>query len=582
MFMVAVTRAPLETATFQGYTITSQACPSFTVSFLYNNKFTSYRANADETALTLGLTQQADSAGLSIRCSLKRRDGYHILSIRNPTVLGRYLYYSFNAEGEFFCSPRIGLLRAAGVRLQENPDVIPEFMVYRHATPPESLFANIKALPQGGTIKINIQHALTAKVHGSFAPDFIASGRRPFTDEAARETKSLLRASIENLRSSTPHYFLFSGGLDSSILFALGREHLAIRDAYSTSYPFEPETTNSEEKYALSAAKAFGANHHYLRSSNADFLFGFLEAIAEAELPVDHLQSVMIYLLFKHKMSDGSGVIVTGTGADSIFGTSTHSRVFEFTRRPGFYSLLRRSSLVWLMRAASGILGKGKARIDFIEKTRRIHSDYDDPDNLVWELSRYGSEKWVSAYYGVDRRKIIQNRLELVKAVPNAEVLDILSLLALTADSSAAQAIWASLAESTGHLLYFPYLDESLLKGVYAIRWEDKLREPKYVLRRIARDIHVPEFIITRKKSGFGANPSLWAPKGSLFEPLVGLCTSVFPEAEIRRFQSPEMSQAMTYWGMLNYALWKRMVLDAEPVRDLQEELRDRLRYAET
>jgi hypothetical protein len=271
-------------------------------------------------------------------------------------------------------------------------------------------------------------------------------------------------------------------------------------------------------------------------------------------------------------------VIVTGTGADSFFGTSTHGQVFDYLKRPALYDLLRNPAPIRLMRAASGILGKGKPRIDFIEKTRRINSDYDDPDNIIWDLSKYGSEKWASAYFGVDRKKIIQNRLRLVSSVPNAHVLDALTLLALSADSSAAQAIWASLAESAGHLLYFPYLSESLLKNACAIRWQDKLKEPKYILRRIARDIHVPEFIITRKKSGFGANPNLWAPKGSLFEPLIGFCTSIFPEAEIRQFQSAEMSQAMTYWNMLNYALWKRIVLNREPVKELQQELSDRLR----
>ena len=582
MFLVALTYGSLETGTPRGYAKKSHPCPPFTVTFLHNYKFTDYRVDADEIALTQGLAQQAASTETSITCSLKRRDSFYTLSIRNPAVFGRFLYYSFNDEGEFFCSPRIGLLRASGVRLQENPDVIPEFMVYRHVTPPESLFANIQALPQGGTIEIDIQPALKSRVHGFFTPDFIASEKRPFSEETARKIQGQLQASLENLRSNSPRYFLLSGGLDSSILFALGREHLAVRDAYSTSYPFEPEATNFEEKYALSAAKAFGANPHYLRASNEDFLFALFEAIAEAEIPVDHLQSVMIQLLFKRKMRDGSGVIVTGTGADSIFGTSTHSQVFDYMKRPALYDLLRKPGVVGLMRVASGFLGKGKPRIDFIEKTRRINSDYDNPDNIIWDLSRYGSEKWVSAYFGVDRKKIIQNRLKLVSSVPNAQVLDALTLLALTADSSAAQAIWASLAESAGHLLYFPYLSESLLKNVCAIRWEDKLREPKYILRRIARDIHVPEFIITRKKSGFGANPNLWAPKGSLFEPLIGLCTSVFPEAEIRKFQSAEMSQAMTYWNMLNYALWKKIVLNGETVRDLEEELRDRLRYAKT
>jgi hypothetical protein len=34
----------------------------------------------------------------------------------------------------------------------------------------------------------------------------------------------------------------------------------------------------------------------------------------------------------------------------------------------------------------------------------------------------------------------------------------------------------------------------------------------------------------------------------------------------------------MTYWNILNYALWKRMVIKGESVADLQGELQERLR----
>jgi len=574
MFMVAVTRAPLESARFQGCTMESYPCPSFMVTFVHDGFFSHLAAEVDGLVLTQGLTPTATGDQACAHLSLKKRNGGHVLSISNPTSLRRFVYYTSNAQGEFFCSSHIGPLRAAGIAIQEDRDSLPEFMVYRHVVPPKSLFQGIRILPAGGTIEADIHNNCESKVHFSLR-DYISAEKRALSEEDTRKIQARLRAGLAKLRPYSPLYFQFSGGLDSSTLFALGKEVLGNRDVYSTSYPFEAEATNIEEKYSVSAARAFGATHHYYRSSNEEYLFAFLESIAEAEQPVDHLQSVMFNLLFKREMNAGSGVIVSGTGADSIFGGATQSKIFMLSKRPALYRVLSRPGLIRLMRAASRLSGKGEGRIDFIAKAPRIHEDYEDPDNIVWDLSKYGSLDWVCQYYGVDKTKPIQNRLEMIRTIPGASVFDILSVLAVFASSDT---VWSVLAESAGHLMYYPYCTESLIKTMFGIHWADKLAQPKNVLRKIAREIGVPEFIITRKKSGFGVNPSRWATRGSLFEPLLALCSRVFPEAELRRFQSTDLSKAMTYWNILNYALWKRIVIHGEPVAELQAELRDRLR----
>ena len=579
MFMVAVTRQALKNSSLQRFKANMATFPPFVVTFWHDGFYSEFLPNTDGLTLRCGLLGPDRSAEGSILCSVKTMNGRHVLSISNPTILGRTLFFFTNEDGDFFCSSRIGLLRMAGVRLQENPDVIPEFMVYRCVTPPASLYKNIQILPPGGTIELDIHHSCGIRVQSPRLPNYAISDKQPLTQETIKQVEGLLRSGIDNLSHHAPLYFLLSGGLDSSILFAIGKKQLGVKDSYSASYPFECLSTKREEEYAHSAASAFGAASHHYCSSNEEYLLAFIESIANAEQPVNHLQSVMLYLLFKHKMDKRNGVVVCGYGADSIFGLRTQRQILNFTRRHALYRFLRQPVVVKLMRALADLSGKGKSRIDFIEKTRRIHSAYDDPDNIIWDFEKYGSVEWVCDYYGVNKEKIIQNRLNILKPMLTASVFDILSILGLAIDSSVTPGIWASLAESTGNLFYLPYLNEALMVSSFRIQWEDKLRQPKYILRKIARNMHVPEFIITRKKSGFGANPSLWAPKGSLFEPLVGLCTGVFPEAEIRKFQSGEISQAMTYWNMLNYALWKKIVLNGESVEDLQGDVRDRMHF---
>jgi hypothetical protein len=100
------------------------------------------------------------------------------------------------------------------------------------------------------------------------------------------------------------------------------------------------------------------------------------------------------------------------------------------------------------------------------------------------------------------------------------------------------------------------------------------LKEPENILRKtLARQCHVPDFIINRPKIGFGTKSNQWAKKGSVFEPLVPLVSKVFEEKDIKVMQSTEPKKAMIFWNMLNYAIWKRLHIQNEPLVVLLEEL---------
>jgi len=95
------------------------------------------------------------------------------------------------------------------------------------------------------------------------------------------------------------------------------------------------------------------------------------------------------------------------------------------------------------------------------------------------------------------------------------------------------------------------------------------------VLRGVARQLKIPEFIINRPKRSFGIRNEFWSEKGGVFEPLVPLASKAFEEKQIRDMQSSESNKAMTFWNMLNYAIWKRLCINNEPLELLQDELQE-------
>jgi len=65
--------------------------------------------------------------------------------------------------------------------------------------------------------------------------------------------------------------------------------------------------------------------------TSRDYLNGFIESILKAELPLHHLQSVLIYLL-SNKIPETNNIMILGLGADDIFGTITQNELYTIDK----------------------------------------------------------------------------------------------------------------------------------------------------------------------------------------------------------------------------------------------------------
>jgi hypothetical protein len=146
-------------------------------------------------------------------------------------------------------------------------------------------------------------------------------------------------------------------------------------------------------------------------------------------------------------------------------------------------------------------------------------------------------------------------------------------MLDLITDVSLTQSVWSKLSESSGKIMYYTYYNSELLRNALSIKWETKIKESKYVLRCVAKNLQIDDFIINRPKSGFGIDPRKWANEGGIFDALIPLASKCFDINIIKQFQSVEPKNAMTFWNILNYSIWKRLCIYNEPLDDLIEEL---------
>jgi len=489
------------------------------------------------------------------------------VTIFKSTISGRPIYYHINSAGEFFCSTHISLLRSAGVPIEENRDVLPEFFIYRCVVPPQTLFKNIHQVIAGSTIRfkqVNGKYRISP-IEKYNPPLPIKSHKKEDSEPFVTNTRTILEKTIGLLNPCSKNLeVLLSGGLDSSILFKICQDTYGIKTAYSAGYPFEDPKKNKEKEYALSAGDAFHIENIYYHFSTEQYLRGFIEGISGAEEPLHHLQSVLFYLLFKDGIPKTKNIIISGLGADGIFGTSTHYIVLNQEKLP---QILRYFSYN-LLKIICKIIDREKFPNNLFSRSfTKLNNN-----SLLWSIGSYGYDKWVQQYFTASEQDIIHGRENLVKMYTDRSMYDLISILDFYR-TSVTQSIWSKVGESNGKIIFYPYNDLELINCAFSIPWEIKLKAPKYILRSVAQQLEIPEFIITRPKSSFGVLAKIWMEKGGTFEPLIPLASKVFDEKEIRKMQSSEPKKGMTYWNMLNYSIWKRICINNEPVDVLLEEL---------
>jgi asparagine synthetase B (glutamine-hydrolysing) len=495
------------------------------------------------------------------------------IRVVKSTMSGRPVFFHQAPDGDFACSTHLALLRCAGVRLVEDPEVVPEFFVYRYVMPPRTLYRGIRRLGAGSRLTVDLAGERKRVVCDEYSPPRSEDTWSLAPEDVAQHTIALLQNTLEPLIACIDRVAVsLSGGLDSSILMRLAQRRLGVGQSHSTSYPFEDPTQNIEKHYALSAAKAFETRHEYFEPRGDEYLRGVLEAIAAAEEPLPHLQSVLMHLMLARGVPPSSHLVVSGEGADCIYGLGLHQRLIRCDRPLGRF--LGRPGMLPLFRGLAHLTRRGRGLASDLMALRG-HRSLDDANHPLWSLEQWGSRTWTCDRFGVKPDALISGRRQGIERFLGRSVHDLVAMMTFFGTVAVTQELWSKLAESQARWMYYPFALQELIDFTSRIPWNIRLREPKSVLRAVARKLHVPQFIIERPKSAFGLRHGRWAGVGGAFEPLVSLTAGVFDLRDVRAVQPGGIDEAMIFWNMINYAVWKRLCIDREPLSGLVNQLQD-------
>jgi asparagine synthase (glutamine-hydrolysing) len=460
------------------------------------------------------------------------------------------LYYTQTGEAFLFGSEIKSLLASGLVTAARRESALAEYLIFRQAAGPETMFRDIFSLPPGCTM--TVQDGGT-RISRYWSPRPSGDAMPMAFDEAVRRLGELLEDSVRlRLISDVPVGSFCSGGVDSSLVTALAARRKP--DPVNTFSVGFDERDYDESKYATMVSKQYGTIHHELRVGHEEFSDLFPTMVWHNDEPLDFANSVHIFALSRLAKQQVT-VVLTGEGSDELFAGYPRYRI------PELVSHWRRIPAA-LRRMMARLTGDH--RLAKLERYAQMAGDdavLFNPSYLSAELVGELAPKLMPLALEFRRQCLRDVNALAVEPVNRVSLLDQESFLVSILHRQDKMSMAASIESRV------PFMDYRIVEFANRLPVDCKLRRGsgKAVVKGVARQ-HLPTEVVDRRKSGFGVPLGSWfrSPKGlgaRLDLLMESPAADVFDQHTLRRLVSEHRQgvrdHAEALWTALNLVTWR-------------------------
>ncbi len=460
------------------------------------------------------------------------------------------IYWTRDSGRIAFASEIKALMQARGNNALDQQSLA-EWWLYRNVDGlnEETLIDGIKKVLPGHLVYIQgdktrieawynpIEHVDEVE-HGALA----ACSERDICDRIERQLEDAVRL---RLVSDVPVGTLLSGGLDSSLVTALAARHSNKLSAFHVSVAGQPRY--DERRYAQVLAERLRIPLHVLDLQADNFRASLAHVTWLEDMPLSFANSVAYYLVSKLARKHGTIVVLTGEGADELFGGYD----WNYRRRRRLQLLLP------LIRLLPGVAQK------YLELAVYRHAGLPASAHRF----RYLLPTTVMV---LDRfmRADLQERCqeaygflgdEMAKEVAATMLADLSDFLAPLLRRLDRTSMGASIEARV------PFLDHRLAHTAInlPLKWRSGRYTGKWTLKQIAQK-HMPREMVRRRKMGFPL------PLGEYIAPIAapwffrgGFCEQVlgFSRRGIERMIERERQRTDGMFSLIGLEIWGRQFL---------------------
>ena len=495
------------------------------------------------------------------------------------------LYYMQDGRTLLFASEIKAILQK-NVTRAVNAQAVCEYLAANYVPAPRSFYQGISKLQPGHMLVHEDGEARVLRYWQRRV-----NGRSSLTLEEAtgRLVDILTEATKLCLKSDVEVGAFLSGGIDSSIVVALMRQHSARLRTFTVGFGREARGYN-ELTFARRVATELGTQHYEIIADPHSSISLLPRLIWHFDEPNGNPTSYLVYLLSQFTRREVK-VAVGGTGGDEIF--------FGYPRHQGirylhYYKLLPRILRQQVVERIVQKWPESTKGSHFAKRARRFVLGA----NLAPE-DAYGS--WVSLFHRDIRARLISDPVQLASDDPmgdcflrgylsgpeSEELLDRAANLDVGAYLPEFQLTYMDrMSMAHGLEVRSPLVDAELVDFVTSLPASYRLRglRSKHILKEAALR-WIPKAIAQRRKMGFDAPVGQWM-KAELREFMERFLSReqlersglLNPEAVAQvlgEHLSGKRDYSMQLWSLVTLECWYRMYIEGRVKSDADCQLKD-------
>lgn len=420
------------------------------------------------------------------------------------------LHYTIQNNRLYFASEVKAIFANKEINRSLDPESLDQIFTYWTTLPGKTAFSNIKELPPAHYMLISNNEIKTDKYWNlNFRNNTETVNRK--SDDLVREISETLMDSVKiRLRADVPVGTYLSGGLDSSALTETVKKNFN-NELRSFGIRFENKDYD-EGRFQNEMVDFLKVNHSEIITSNDAIGANLENVLWHTEKPLLRTGPIPLYILSGLVNQSGYKVVLTGEGADEIFGGYD---IFKEAKIRNFWAKDPDSKLrpLLLGRLYPYIFKDDRLKQTLIAFFKNGIDNPDDPffsHNIRWKntskIKNFFSEQVK------DSTKNYNSYSELMKLLPanffdwdtvtKSQFLE--SLIFLSNYLLSSQGDRVAMAHSVE--LRVPYLDHRVIELLAKVNSEIKINglNEKYLLKQVFKN-RLPSNIIKRWKNPYRA-----------------------------------------------------------------------------
>jgi asparagine synthase (glutamine-hydrolysing) len=402
-------------------------------------------------------------------------------------------------------------------------------------------------------------------------------------EEYLEELRAILERSVRRqMISDVPVGALLSGGLDSSLVVALMRRVSGAEiDTYTIAFTEEDkrmEAMPDDARYAQIVARHVGTRHHEIvvRPDINELLPRILWHLDD---PIADGAAINTYLISRGAREAGTTVLLSGMGADEIFGGyRKHLATLLISRYHAIPRSIRRGMIEPIVDALPvAIGGRGVRPVRWAKKFLRSATlpameafmrgfGYYSAEELAELLVEPFDPRDIDSLYAVRRYHEVAERVRDLPLIDRMTYLDTKLFLPGLNLAYTDKASMAASIETRP-----PLIDLELVEFAARLpaRYKINGRVQKYLLKRAA-EAYLPREVIYRPKAAFGTPIRAWMKRGladamrsrlgDATSPAAAIIDRHYALGMLERHIAGREDNAHRLWGLYALATW----LDAQ------------------